>query len=159
MVSALPNTWWILMCVHAMLFHSCTTLCDPMECSPQGFFVHGILLAGVLEWVAMPFSRGTSQPRDWTQVSCIAGRFFTIWATREAPITYICQQILFSTLKIYIKYAYFSIFSTLRSNPGHHLFHLEYCNWPLIWFLCFNISQIISHHWSKLFSGFPFTQS
>ena len=46
--------------------------------------VHGILQTRILEWVAFPFSRGSSQPRDWTQVSCIAGRFFTSWATREA---------------------------------------------------------------------------
>ena len=46
--------------------------------------VHGILQARILEWVAIPFSRGSSQPRDWTQVSCLAGRFFTSWATREA---------------------------------------------------------------------------
>ena len=45
--------------------------------------VHGILQARILEWVAFPFSRGSSQPRDWTQISCIIGRFFIIWATRE----------------------------------------------------------------------------
>ena len=45
---------------------------------------HGILQAKILEWVAFSFSRGSSQPRDWTQVFCIAGRFFTSWATREA---------------------------------------------------------------------------
>ena len=55
-----------------------------MECSPPGSSVHGILQAKMLEWVAILFSRGSSQPRDWTWVSCIAGRFFTIWATREA---------------------------------------------------------------------------
>ena len=48
--------------------------------------VRGILQARILEWVAFPFSRGSSQLRDWTQVSHIAGRFFTIWATREALI-------------------------------------------------------------------------
>ena len=58
---------------------SCLTLCDPMDCT-----VHGILQARILEWVAFPFSRGSSQPRDQTQVSCIAGGFFTTWATREA---------------------------------------------------------------------------
>ena len=58
---------------------SCPTLCDPMD-----YIVHGILQARILEWVAFPFSRGSSQPRDWTQVSRIEGRFFTIWATREA---------------------------------------------------------------------------
>ena len=43
---------------------SCPTLCDPMDCSPPGFSVHGILQARILEWIAIPFSRGTSQPRD-----------------------------------------------------------------------------------------------
>ena len=47
------------------------------------YTVHGIVQARILEWVAIPFSRGSSQPRDRTQVSCIAGRFFTSWATRE----------------------------------------------------------------------------
>ena len=55
------------------------TLCDPMD-----YTVHGILQVRILEWVAFPFSRGSSQPRDQTQVSCIAGEFFTSWATREA---------------------------------------------------------------------------
>ena len=59
---------------------SCLSLCDPM-----GYTVHEILQARILEWVTLPFSRGSSQPRDWTQVSRIAGRFFTCWATREAP--------------------------------------------------------------------------
>ena len=50
----------------------CPTLCDPMGCSPPGPSVHGILQARILEWIAFPFSRGLSQPRD--RVSCIAGR-------------------------------------------------------------------------------------
>ena len=56
---------------------SCWTLCDPMD-----YTVHGILQARILGWVAFPFSRRSSQPRDRTQVSHIAGRFFTSWATR-----------------------------------------------------------------------------
>ena len=48
------------------------------------YTVHGILLARILQWVAIPFSGGSSQPRDWTQVSRMAGRFFTFWATGEA---------------------------------------------------------------------------
>ena len=52
-----------------------------MDCSPPSSSVHGILHARILEWVAVPFPRGSSQPRDWIHVSCIAGRFFTIWAT------------------------------------------------------------------------------
>ena len=52
-----------------------------MDSSPPGFSVHGILQARILEWLAIPFSRGSSQPRDGTLVSCIAGRFFTIGRT------------------------------------------------------------------------------
>ena len=63
---------------------SCLTLCDPVNCSLPGSSVHGILQARILEWVAIPFSRGSLQPRDWTWVSQITGRFFTIWDTREA---------------------------------------------------------------------------
>ena len=55
-----------------------------MDCSLPGSSVHGILQARMLEWVAIPSSRGSSWPRDWTWVSSIAGRFFTLWATREA---------------------------------------------------------------------------
>ena len=57
--------------------------CDPMDCSPPGSFVHGIFQARILEWFAISFSRGSSQPRDRTQVSRIAGRLFTICATKE----------------------------------------------------------------------------
>ena len=59
---------------------SCPTPWDPTEFH----VVHGILQARILEWLSFPFSRGSSQPRDRTQVSCIAGGFFTSWATREA---------------------------------------------------------------------------
>ena len=54
--------------------------CDPMNCSPPGSCDHGILQARTLKWVAISFSRGASQPRNWTQVSHIAGGFFTDWA-------------------------------------------------------------------------------
>ena len=63
---------------------SCSTLCNPVDSNLPGSLVHGIFQARILEWVAIPFSRGSSRPRDQTQVSHIAGRFFTIWATREA---------------------------------------------------------------------------
>ena len=59
----------------------------PLDCGPAGPSVHGILQARTLEWVAIPFFRGSSWPRDRTWVSCIVGRFFTIWATWEAPIS------------------------------------------------------------------------
>ena len=63
--------------------HLCPTLCNLMDCSLPGSSVHGILQARVLEWVAISLSRGSSQPRDRTLASHIAGRRFTVWATRE----------------------------------------------------------------------------
>ena len=66
--------------VKVLVTQLCPTLCNPMDCSSPGSSVHGILQARILEWVAISFSRGSSRPRDWTQVSCIAGRFVTLWA-------------------------------------------------------------------------------
>ena len=63
----------------------CLTFCDPMDCSLPGSSVHGTFQAIVLEWIAISFSRGSSWPRDWTQVSRIVDRRFTIRATKEVP--------------------------------------------------------------------------
>ena len=63
-------------CMCAQSFQLCLTLCDLMDCSPPGSSVHGILQARLLEWVALPSSRGSSQPRDWIEVFCIAGGSF-----------------------------------------------------------------------------------
>ena len=81
--------------VHAQLLQSCPTLCDAMDCSLPGFFVHGIFQSRILEWVDMPSSRGSFWPRDQTRVSCFAGRFFTHWATWEA-----LQDIQFSSVQL-----------------------------------------------------------
>ena len=64
----------------------CPTFCIPMDWSLPGSSAHEILQARILEWVAVPLSRGSSQPRDRTQVSCTAGKFFTDWATRETHV-------------------------------------------------------------------------
>ena len=74
-------TWLCCVCLVTQL---CLTACDSMDYSLPGSSIHGILQARTLEWVAMPFSRGSSQPRDWTQVSHNPCRYFTVWATREA---------------------------------------------------------------------------
>ena len=79
-----PSDCCIAVCV--LVAQSCPSLCDPMDCSPPGSSVHGILQARILEWVAMLSSRGSSQPRDQTQVFHIAGGFFIIWVTREAQL-------------------------------------------------------------------------
>ena len=74
---------------------SCPTLCHPVD-----YTVHGVLQARILEWGAFPFSRVSSQPRDQTQVSCIAGGFFTSWATREALSIVISPSLINSICKV-----------------------------------------------------------
>ena len=85
--------------VKVLVAQSRLTLCNPMNCSPPGSSVHGFLQARILEWVAIPFSRGSSQARDQIWVSCIAGRCFTIWASREIQyvdkVVYIEMQLFF----------------------------------------------------------------
>ena len=70
---------WMWMNVNEKVTQSCPTLCNPMD-----YTVNGILQARIPDWVAISFSRGSSQPRDWTQVSCTVGRLFTNWTTRKA---------------------------------------------------------------------------
>ena len=78
--SPLLKTWkW-----KVLIAQLCQIVCNPMDCSPPGSTVHGILQARILEWIALPFSKGSFWPRDQTQVSCIAGIFSTVWATGEA---------------------------------------------------------------------------
>ena len=67
---------------------SCPTVCNPVDYSPPGSSIHRILQARILKWVAISFLRGSSPPRDLTQVSRIAGRHFNLWATREQPLKY-----------------------------------------------------------------------
>ena len=76
-------------CCCYLVAKSCRLFGNPMDCSPPGSSVHGILQAGILEWVAISFSRGSSQPRDWTRVSLnlLHGRQVLYhWAPREVPI-------------------------------------------------------------------------
>ena len=68
----------------------------PMDCNLPGSSVHGIFWARTQEWVAIPFSRGSSQPRNRTQVSCIAGRFFTVWSTNPTAVFIILYHSAFS---------------------------------------------------------------
>ena len=75
---------FILFCISHRLVKVKVAQSCPILCNPMIYTVHGLLQARILEWVAFPFSRGSSQPRDRTQVSCMAGRFFTSWAIREA---------------------------------------------------------------------------
>ena len=100
MMQASSYDKFLLICLYlytrmlAQLLHLCPTLCDPMDCSPQGSSVHGILEARILEWVPMPSSRRFLQPRDWTDVSCIsciADEVFTAATLGKPPISiYLC---------------------------------------------------------------------
>ena len=80
-------------CAVCLISRSCPTLGNPMDCSLPVYSVHGqySVQARILEWVAMPSSRGSSQPRGWTQVSLIAGRFFTNWAPGKLVMLHICN--------------------------------------------------------------------
>ena len=126
-----PQNIW-LCCVIVKL---CLALCDPMDYSPPGSSVNGILQARILEWVTIPFSGGSSWPRDWTHMFCIAGSFFTteppekpqnMWHWRlqglhmekqegvrsREPTLYICSQIgRINIVKMSILLQYCSILS------------------------------------------------
>ena len=119
----------VCVCVKVKVAQLCPTLCDPVDCSLPGFSVHGILQARILERVAIPFSKGSSWPRDRTQVSCFAGGFFTIWATKEArKCVYTCTH---TNIYIYLHTLYICIIlKTISSN--HELMQI-----PLI--LAFSI--------------------
>ena len=88
----------VYMYVLCLVAQLCLTLCDPMDYSLPAPLSIGILQARILEWFAMPSSRRASQPRDWTQVSHIAGGFFNVWATREAQTCNTFPVILFAEL-------------------------------------------------------------
>ena len=79
--------WGGCVCVCSVA-QSCLTLCNTMDCNPPGSSVPGIFQVRILEWVVLSSSKRYFQLRDWTQVSCIPGRCFNLWATREAPQTY-----------------------------------------------------------------------
>ena len=83
------KTFFIFTVTNVQTIHSwvkfaqlCPTLCNSVDYGLPDSFVHGIFQVRILEWVAIPFSRGSSRPRDGTWISCTAGRFFTIWITR-----------------------------------------------------------------------------
>ena len=93
----------------------CLTLCDPMDCSPPGFSVLGILQAKIQEWVAMPSSRESSWPRNQTQISCIASGLFTIWATGQVCVIQL-QLHMKCTLPLWFIPGYWPYLPVLRSR-------------------------------------------
>ena len=96
----------------------------PMDCSLQGSSVHRILQPRILEWVAIPFSRGSSWPRDQTGVFCTAGRFFTIWTTREVhPSTDMGSQDFVKRKMQVIKEC--DLIFVLKDHTGLYIVHIE----------------------------------
>ena len=115
--------------------------CDSMDCRPPGPSEHGILQARMLEWFAISFSRGSSRPRDETQVSCTSGRFFTDWATSLSLVSE-TQFLLDGRLKFRYawkwQFKYFRFFQTwLSFNRSCRKTALWHCwcpfdTWPFI---------------------------
>ena len=80
-----PHVWWKVVPLPLLVTQSCLTLFDPMDRGPPGSPVHRILQARILEWAAIPFSRGSSPSRDWTRVSCIHRQILYHLSQQESP--------------------------------------------------------------------------
>ena len=105
---------------------------NPMDCSPSGSSFHGILQVRILQWVAFPFSRGSSQPREWTWVSGVTRNLFIIWATRKALSSASDLQPLwpdFVVLVIFLGQCSAGDIPQLLSNR-HLLFIYHFIFWP-----------------------------
>ena len=104
----------------------CLTVCNPRDCSLPGSSAHGILQAGILEWVAMPFSRASFQTRDWTWVSFFAGRFFTFWVTREVPFSQLYKYLIHCRYYVYKSFSQkvfcYSVFFVLTLITGKQIY-------------------------------------
>ena len=110
---------------------SCAQRWDPQDCSPQGSSLHGILHARILKWVPFSFSRGSPWPRDWSCVSCIAGRVLTCWVTGEAPKGRVGLPSCFKdSLCLEHCYRDFWLSSAMpeAGSPSRYLCLLPFCN-------------------------------
>ena len=144
-----------LMCIYMCV--SCSVMSDslqPMDCNLPDACVRGILQARILEWVAILFSRGSSWPKGWTWVSCIASRFFTLWATYIYICICICAVFFFSFLpldsiaKINSKELYLIGLKTKKAKQtNEHLNEIKYYRdllglhdtvWKQVWGYWFN---------------------
>ena len=103
---------------YCLVAKSCLILCHPMDCSPPGSSVHGILQAKILEWVAISFSRGSAQPRNWTWVSCITGGFFAEMVTREALRCILFYVELFEAKVLLLKPRFFYLVASASQDKG-----------------------------------------
>ena len=115
--------------VHACVLSCVWLFCNPMDCSPPGSSAHRILQARILEWVVISFSTGSSWPRDQTGGSCIAGRFFTVWTSKEAHNIYIQQPYWLYCWNIPWKQLFLT--TSTFTVPGRHCLgiHLPLISW------------------------------
>ena len=129
---------------------SCLTLCDPMDCNPPGSSVHGILQAKILELVAISSFRGSSRPRDKTQVFCIARRFFSVQATREAP-----QKISEDKIKpvIFLIFSLYNKEQCLQNNNKQYIwlcilmYDISVCTHPCLLILMYKVKWMTAVIW------------
>ena len=121
---------WLTFNVHLVYMHACSVMsdsCDPMDCSPPGSSVHEIILARIVDWVAISFSRESSWLRDQNQVSCLAARLFTTVPHGKPSISFTCRE----------------IWTMLRSGGLYIISQHPSSNWsPIHWYS--DIWQIIS---------------
>ena len=112
-----------------LVTHLCPTLCNLTNCGPPGSSVHGILQARIPEGVAIPLFMGSFWPRDQMWVSCIAGRFFTIWATREALLQHLVRGFVpYSPIQLGKLFSDCGFFPRFCVQPREHLQQLAPCS-------------------------------
>ena len=123
----------------------CLTLCDPMDCSPPDSSVHGIFRVRILEWVAISFSRGSSQLRDQTHVSCIGRWILNHWCHLGSSFIGEIFNSIFHFYKVSCRF-YVSPFIRLSSFPI--MLYWKISSWTLVefveWFFCFSVLMIKS---------------
>ena len=119
--SSSDKVWSESMKLKVLVAHSCLAFCDPMDCNPSGSSVHGILRVRILGWVAIPFSRGSCQTRDWTQVAwgCVKVKVSQLCPTLSDPMDSTVYGILQARLLEWVSHSLLQgIFPTQGLNPG-----------------------------------------
>ena len=134
-----------VLCAQAQL---CLTLCDHMDCSLLSSSVHGIFQARILERIAICFSQGSSQPRDRTWVSCIAGRVFTVWATFCPRYLLFFMLLKIELFSFSLKYSWFTRLCWNYFLNFH--FQIVYCYWIEIKSILIKYIDIMSSNHAEL---------
>ena len=145
---------------------SCPTLCDPTDDSTPVSSVHGILQARILEWVTLSFSRGSCWPRVQILVSCTTGRFFTVWATKEALYIhihiYICVHIYTIYTHIYMCVHIYTLYTYIYVCIYVYIYELKWSPLSRVWLLAtlwtvaYQAPLSMRFSRQKYWSGLPF---